>query len=64
MTVFCDCILYMVYVPGLGAVAAAVMSSVDSAILSSASVFTHNIYKGTLRKQVAGLNRAVTVTGQ
>ncbi|CAH1778989.1 unnamed protein product, partial [Owenia fusiformis] len=36
---------YAVSVVGLGALAAAVMSSVDSAVLSSSSMFTHNIFK-------------------
>ncbi|XP_053166802.1 high affinity choline transporter 1-like [Hemicordylus capensis] len=40
-----------VSIGGLGAIAAAVMSSGDSALLSASSMFAHNIYRKVLRKQ-------------
>ena len=44
---------------GLGAVTAAVMSSADSAILSSSSMISRNIYKVLFRPQVNTLESVV-----
>ncbi|XP_009280662.1 PREDICTED: high affinity choline transporter 1 [Aptenodytes forsteri] len=38
-------------IAGLGAIAAATMSSADSALLSAGSMFAHNIYRKILRKK-------------
>lgn len=38
---------------GLGAISAAVMSSADSSILASSSMFTRNVYKLTIRPKVS-----------
>ncbi|XP_074652985.1 high-affinity choline transporter 1-like [Tubulanus polymorphus] len=43
----------IVAIIGLGTISAAVMSSMDSAILGSSSMFTHNIYKAFLRKKAS-----------
>nr|XP_060623134.1 high affinity choline transporter 1-like [Anolis sagrei ordinatus] len=45
------CPMY-VSIGGLGAIAAAVMSSGDSALLSASSIFAHNIYRKVLRKKL------------
>ncbi|PVD27632.1 hypothetical protein C0Q70_12799 [Pomacea canaliculata] len=38
---------------GLGAISAAVMSSMDSSILGSSAMFTHNIYNGIIHKKAS-----------
>ncbi|KAM9019853.1 high affinity choline transporter 1-like [Ara ararauna] len=40
---------------GLGAIAAAAMSSADSALLSAGSMFAHNIYRKILRKEATDI---------
>ena len=42
----------VVAVIGLGAVSAAVMSSADSSMLSSSTMFAQNVYKPVFRPQV------------
>ncbi|XP_062440813.1 high affinity choline transporter 1-like [Rhea pennata] len=42
-----------VSIAGLGAIAAAAMSSADSALLSASSMFAHNIYRKILRKKAS-----------
>jgi len=44
---------YIHLVKGLGAISAAVMSSADSSILASSSMFTRNVYKLTIRPKVS-----------
>ncbi|KAM9402043.1 high-affinity choline transporter 1-like isoform 1-T1 [Salvelinus alpinus] len=44
---------HFVSLAGIGAIAAAVMSSIDSALLSSASLFARNIYKNIFSKRAS-----------
>ena len=57
-----DCDWQCLCVVGLGALSAAVMSSMDSSILGSSTMFTHNIYNNIIRKQVNANHRKLTVS--
>ncbi|NWX11867.1 SC5A7 protein, partial [Aegotheles bennettii] len=50
LVLHCLCPAY-ISIAGLGAIAAAAMSSADSALLSASSMFAHNIYRKILRKK-------------
>jgi high affinity choline transporter 7 len=47
-----DCDWFFVLSTALAALCAAVMSSIDSAVLSASTLFTHNIYRLGLRPKV------------